>query len=366
MITAKALPPIVQQMGHDAPLQAGLWQQLAAAAREEEAGTRCISRSIDLLRAAQLLIGDGATVPTRTARTLMQVGAANLSVGRLWEGHVNALQLIDLYGTSRQAQAVRQQIAKGAFLGVWGADGATPVTCPSESQHLRGVKNYASGLGSVTHALVTVNAGRDVRLALVDVTNPQRADKAAWTMRGMKATLSGTYDFNGLGVEPSNWIGAPGDYLKEPHFVGGVWRIAALQVGAATGVLDRAATQLRSIDRMQAEMQKARLMSVLIRAWAGMALVEKAACAAADRELAADQMVSLSIAARLFTEEVGLDAVRAVEQSLGLQHFVAESETGRMARDLSVYLRQAARDAFLQRAADVALCQDGRIWGVFA
>lgn len=352
--------------GPDGPVQAGLWQQLAAAAQAEEAGTRAISRSIDLLRAAHLLTEDGVTDPAATARTLMQVGAANLSVGRLWEGHVNALRLIDLYGTSLQSLTIRQKIAQGAFLGVWGADGETPVTWVDGDTHLRGGKSYASGLGTVTHALVSVNAGPAVRLALVDAKDQGRADTAAWDMRGMKASASGRFDCDALPVASADWIGAPGDYLKEPHFVGGVWRIAALQVGAATGLLDRAATELRASGRMQAEMQKARLMTVLTRAWAGMALVEKAALAAADPAQAPDEVGSLSIAARLFTEEVGLDALRAVEQSLGLRHFVADSDTGRAARDLSVYLRQVARDAFLQRAADDALCRNGRIWGLFA
>ncbi|MFU8863551.1 MAG: acyl-CoA dehydrogenase [Rhodobacterales bacterium] len=366
MIHTPSTSPAFPDLGSDSPLQAGLWQQLAAAAQAEEAGTRRIGRSIDLLRAAHLLTEDGVTDPAGTARTLMRIGAANLSVGRLWEGHVNALRLIDLYGTPLQSLTIRQQIAQGAFLGVWGADGDTPVAWSEGDTHLRGCKTFASGLGTVTHALVSVNAGPEARLALVDVTDPRRADTAAWDMRGMVASASGRFDCDALPVAPADWIGAPGDYLKEPHFVGGVWRIAALQVGAATGLLDRAATELRASGRMQAEMQKARLMTVLMRAWAGIALVEKAAIAAADPAQAPDEVVSLSIAARLFTEEVGLDALRAVEQSLGLRHFVADSDTGRAARDLSVYLRQVARDAFLQRAADDALCRNGRIWGAFA
>jgi alkylation response protein AidB-like acyl-CoA dehydrogenase len=117
--------------------------------------------------------------------------------------------------------------------------------------------------------------------------------------------------------------------------------------------------------RMQAEQQKARLMTVLMRAWAGVALVDRAAVASSDRKFVPEQIVSNSIAARLYTEEVGLDAIRAVEQSLGVQHFTESSETGRLARDLSVYLRQAARDAFLQRSAEFALGQSDNAWGVF-
>lgn len=363
MTITTPLRSIVSPLAAAGQVPSDLLQDLLTAASGEEAGTQPIGRSIDLLRAAGMLTDDGATDPAATARALMRVGGANLSVGRLWEGHINALRLIGLYGAPQLKGTVRRQIANGAVLGVWGADGEVPVA-PSDG-HLTGNKCYASGLGTVSHAVVTVSSGPQVRLALIDVTNMKRADASVWQMPGMKATASGTYDFTDLPVDALNWVGDPGDYLNEPHFVGGVWRIAALQVGAAAGLLDRAAARLRAMGRMQAEPQKARLMTVLMRAWAGMALVERAASATMDRDMTAEQVVSAAIAARLFTEDVALDTIRAVEQSLGLQHFSADADTGRMARDLSVYLRQAARDAFMQRAADFALGKENNIRGIF-
>ncbi|MFX0546230.1 acyl-CoA dehydrogenase [Roseovarius sp. S1116L3] len=347
------------------PVPLGVLDALLASASDEERGDRSVTSSIDLLRDADLLADDGASDPARTARALMQVGAVNLGVGRLWEGHMNALHLIRRYGTSGLKTEVARQIAEGAFLGVWGADGEVPVTLDVSGRHLNGRKCFASGLGAVTQAVVTVDSGPDVRLALVNVTDAGHADPSTWSMRGMQATASGSYEFTGLATEDIEWLGGPGDYLQEPHFVGGVWRIAALQAGAAIGLLDTAAAQLRAMDRMQAEAQKTRLMTVLMRAWAGMALTERAAIATTDRRIETEEIVAASIAARLFTEEVALDAIRAVEQSIGLRHFETDSETGRMARDLAVYLRQAARDAFLQRAAQTALGQDGRSWGIF-
>lgn len=346
------------------PVPPKVSEALQAAAADEERGERPIALSIDLLRKADLLTDDGAKDPTRTARALMRIGAANLGVGRLFEGHVNALHLIRLYGTEAQGQDVARHISNGAFLGVWGADGNVPVT-GGTGKTLAGRKCFASGLGTVSHALVTVNSGPNVRLALVDVSDITRADPSAWDMLGMRATVSGTYDVSGLSDDKVEWIGVPGKYLQEPHFVGGVWRIAALQVGAATGLLDMAASELRAIDRMHAEAQQTRMMTALMRAWAGMVLTERSAQATTETGILPEDIVTSSIAARLFTEEVGLNAIRVVEQSIGLRHFEAGSQTGRMARDLSVYLRQAARDAFLQRAAQTTLGEPGKIWGMF-
>lgn len=335
---------------------------LRAAARAEESGKSPVTASIDTLRHAGLMFEDGTADPTRTTHALLQIGAANLGVGRLWEGHVNALRLVRLYGTAAQTRQAEHLIKNGGLFGVWGADGATPATIQAGVLH--GEKIFASGLGTVTHALITLNSGPDVQLALIDVGDRQRADASQWDMLGMKATASGKFDFSGVPIGDANLIGAPGDYLKEPHFVGGIWRIAALQAGATVGLIDAAAEVLRAMGRLEAEAQLARLMPVLMQAWAGIALVERAALAGAD-DLDNETIVSTSIAARLFTEEVALDAIKAVEQSLGLQHFVQTSETGRMARDLSVYLRQVARDAFLQRAARHAFADAETTWGVF-
>lgn len=361
MSTAPRFDPFPPRSQTDG-LSQSVRQALRDAARAEETGAAPISASIDILRGAGLMLDDGAASPLRTAHALMQIGAANLSVGRLWEGHVNALRLIRLYGSSAQSERAQQAIRQGGLLGVWGADGNDPARC--ESGVLKGEKIFASGLGTVTHALVSLDAGPEVQLALIEVTDPNRGDASQWDMLGMRATASGKYDFSGLPLGDDALIGGPGDYLKEPHFVGGVWRIAALQAGAAAGLIDAAANTLRQMERLEAEAQLARLMQVLMRVWAGMALVERTALASVE-DHEEETIVSTSIAARLYTEEVALDAIKAVEQSLGLRHFAASSETGRMARDLSVYLRQAARDAFLQRAACHALSCENATWGVF-
>ena len=336
--------------------------ELAGNAAKEDAGTGDIAHSIDLLRSVGVQEDDGTADAASTAYRLIRVGAVNLSVGRLWEGHINALHLVKAHGSKDVQHHVRGLLSAGAFFGVWGADDVAPVVMNKDGTTLLGAKKFTSGLGVVTHAVITINSGPQVRLALVEVRDGTRSDASGWQMPGMKATASGRFDFAGMTVPSLGWIGGPGDYLTEPHFVGGVWRIAALQVGAAVGLIEAATAKLRAMDRMGAEAQKSRLADILMRAVAGCELVEKAAIQ--SNSATPDQAVALSIAARLLTETVALDTIRAVEQSLGLGHFDAGSDTGRMARDLSVYLRQAARDAFLMRFADHAFADENAIWGL--
>ncbi|MCQ0969589.1 acyl-CoA dehydrogenase [Paracoccus sp. TK19116] len=359
------LPPLRPIGGDIASTTAGFdaaLRRLEQAAPAEDRDQADIAGSVDVLRQAGLLSDDGSADPALTARRLMRVAGANLSVARLWEGHVNARQLVTLYADDGLRNRVERFVAQGGFLGVWGADGEVPVTLDKDGRTLRGGKIFASGLGAVSHAVVTVDSGPEVRLALVDVTDPSRADAGRWQMSGMRATRSGSYDMNG--IEPVGWIGGAADYVIEPYFHGGVWRIAALQLGGAIGLVEAAATTLRDRGRLDAEAQKLRLTDILIRAAAAAPLIAKAArqaTAACDQP---DRAVALSLSARLLTEAIGLDAIRAVEQGVGMGHFADGSITGRKARDLAVYMRQAARDAFMMRVADHALQSSESIWGL--
>jgi len=177
----------------------------------------------------------------------------------------------------------------------------------------------------------------------------------------MRATASGDFDAGGMPTSALSWIGAPGRYLEEPGFIGGVWRIAAVQLGGTLGLLRAAADHLGAIGRLSAEPQVARLAPVLTRALAAGAFVRCAATVAEGPEGMAEpeRAASLSAQARLLTEEVGQDAIAAVERSVGLPHFDEDAPTGRIARDLATYMRQAARDALLQRAGAWALRQPG-------
>lgn len=335
-----------------------LCERLRARARLEDAGEE-VSASVALLRQAHLLDDSAKSAPRATARKLMRVAAVNLSVARLLEGHMNALRLVETHGEAGQLFEMRELVRSGAFLGVWGADGDPPVRVADTNGKLAGRKKYASGLGTVTHAILSVDVSSQTRLCLIDVQDKARQDSQSWSMLGMRATRSGQFDVTGIDGARVMWIGPPDIYTSEPGFIGGVWRIAALQLGATLGLLEAAARKLAELGRLDAEAQMARLTPVVIRAMSAEGLTTKAAEFAESHAAveAPERAVALSAAARLLTEEIGLQAITAAEQSLGILHFETDSESGRIARDLAVYMRQAARDALLLRVGKYVLRQ---------
>lgn len=341
-----------------------LLEKLRANAVCEDEGT-CIVDSINLIRQAELLKESGRVRPSATARRLARIASVNLSVARLLEGHINALRLIEELGSEEQRRCIRTLLKKSAFLGVWGADGDPPVQLDAANNTLQGRKIYASGLNTVTHALVSVDVASKTRLGLVDVQQTSRQDAAQWSMTGMRATRSGAYDFTGVRDDAVMWIGPPDAYMTEPTFIGGVWRIAALQLGATLGLLDAVSAQLARLGRIEADAQLIRLTPLAMRAMAVERLVNRAAEFAESEAAYADpeRTVALSASARLLTEELGLQTIATSEQSLGLIHFDSGSESGRMARDLAVYLRQAGRDALVVRVGAHVFAQRS-IWEI--
>ncbi|WP_308916637.1 acyl-CoA dehydrogenase [Jannaschia sp. LMIT008] len=331
------------------PPGADLLAALADAARPEDTG-RPIDGSVTRLLAS----GAGDLTGPDLVRALIAVAEANLPLARLYEGHVNAVRLIHLLGGDPPAP--------GILHGVWGADGTAPVA--ARGRRLSGAKRYCSGLGSVARAVVTVGQGGECRLAVVDVSDAARHRPGTWAMQGMRATLSGDCDLTGLRAD---WLGGPGDYFREPSFLGGVWRIAACQVGGTLGLLGAARDWLATQGRLGADAQVARLSPLVARAMAACGLVERAAAVADGPAGTADpdRAVALSLQARLLTEDLAQDAVAGVERSVGLAHFAEGSQTGRIARDLATYCRQAARDAFEQRAGTIALGWHGPLSGLW-
>ncbi|MDF2231285.1 acyl-CoA dehydrogenase [Albimonas sp. CAU 1670] len=308
---------------------------------------RCASILVELRDGAWLAPESWAT-PEALHAALRQVAARDLSAGRLLEGHANAHRLIRAHGAPAQLSEAKAAMREGALYGVWAADGPDPVSWNGET--LDGAKRFASGLGMAARAIVAARRpdGEGAQLVIVDASDMRRHRPEEWDVSGMADSCSGGFDCTGL---PGELLGAPGVYTAEPQFIGGTWRIASVTLGGVIGLLERARTALARRGHLSADAQLLRLAPLGIRALAADAAVARAAEVAegplgrAEPERAA----TLSISCRLLMEELGQDAIAAVERSVGLGMFALDDPVGRMARDLACYLRQAARDAMTLR-----------------
>ncbi len=319
----------------------------------------------DLWSSAQLL-----------ARTLMQVGGSDLSAGRIFEGHVNAVKLVFRYGDEAQQRALARDIHAGAVCGVWNAEAPPGLQLDLAPDgrgagRLQGGKIYASGLGLVSRPVVTARTGTgEVLMLALRLARTPPHDLSAWTVQGMRATATGTVDFTGMKTEPADVIGRPGDYYRAPGFKGGAWRFAAVQTGALLRLVQLMREELRARRREGDPHQKARLGAAAMAAETAELWVLRAASLAEDPvsdrsavdALAIDAYVNL---ARLAVERAALEVIGLAERGLGLSALTRPNPVERVVRDLSTYLRQPFPDGALEDAAAyVAACEAGPPWSV--
>lgn len=297
---------------------------------------------------------------------LAQVGRGSLPLGRLYEGHVNALGLILHYARPAVRERLAADVRAGHLFGVWNtqaeADGLVlaPDGTAEDRWVLAGAKTFASGAGMVTRPLVTARRpdGRQ-HMLVVDLVPGERADLSAWHVHGMRASASGRLDFSGIRLGAEAMIGEPDDYHRQPLFSGGAWRFAAVQLGGIEAVFDACRAHLRATGRGTDPHQLARLGEAAIALETARLFVERAADLANDPDADSERVIAYVNLARLAVERAGLDVLERAQRSVGLAGFLESHPLERLSRDLATYLRQPGPDRALTGAAAYVLADSG-------
>lgn len=311
----------------------------------------------------QSLGGFGLGTSSRGATALLQVlrrlGHASLPLGRLYEGHVNAVKLILYYGLPEQHALLARDLREGRLFGVWNteaADGVCLVDLPGGGFRLEGRKIYASGAGHVERPLITArSADGSIRMIVPELESGKRADLSGWVAHGMRASATGTVDFSGIEVGVAGLVGEPGDYLRQPFFSAGAWRFAAVHLGGLERLLDELREHLGRTGRAADPYQLARVGQAAIAAETAHLWLERACLLAEDSATDPDMVVAYVNLARLAVERAALDVLEHTHRSIGLAGFLRTHPVERLSRDLATYLRQPAPDRALAQAASYVL-----------
>lgn len=289
------------------------------------------------------------------------IGRADLSVGRLFEGHVNALALLEWYGSPDQISQLSHALSAGAFYGVWATEpppGVKLIGRTDGSMKLEGAKSFASGAGGLSHAIVTAMPRTGSRqLVIVAADDAQRANLSQWRMRGMRASNSGIYDLTDLRVSPADLLGAPGDYDLDPWFTTGAWRFAAVQLGGIEALLSE--TRDAMSDQARGDpLQRAKFADCVVAARTAYLWVRECAARAAAQDRDGPAFAWLT---RGVVERAGLDVMELATRIIGTRSAMDGQRIDKIIRDLSLYLRQAGPDYARDQAALAWLDHDA--WG---
>ncbi len=349
----------------------------------------------------QALGGEGLGQDGQTAellRTLVAMGRASLVVGRLWEGHVNALQLIDRYGSAAQQRSAADDALQGHLFAVWNTEAPrqglklkappqaatdTPARVHPPGGTLLGGKTFASGVGHVSRALVTAAVdgapgagatpgsptrtsdttaataatGWQMLLLRTDEQAP-RTNPAFWKPLGMRSSGSHSADFSGQQVAPEALIGRLGDYYLEPAFSGGCLRFCAVQQGGIEAVFDETRRFLVALGRTGDAFQRARLGAMAWRVESGRLWLQGAArlytappdAGAQDERALCDQRLAHARLLRSAIEDHAVQVMALSDRAVGARGLLQPEPFERLHRDLTHYLRQPAPDAALVEA----------------
>ena len=327
----------------------------------QTAPTREIERfaQLGLLTAplAPELGGLGLGVKPGTHATLLRllaiVGGADLALGRIYEGHVNGLLLVQRYGTQAQKEEIAEACRQGQLSGVWNTGAKQPLQLHPRGDHycFEGVKTFATGSAFVQRPIVTADVphrGWQMTLPRMDALGAI-IDRSFWHPLGMESSESFGVDFTGCEIPASQLIGEPGDFYRDPMFYGGAIRFSAVQAGAVLRLHALFAQWLEEDRRAENPYQLTRLGEVAMLAQEAVLWVERAAAVAEhsfyrEEPDHIERMLECADMTRLSIERIGTATVQRVTAGVGAHGLLQPYRFERVIRDLTMYLRQPVAD----------------------
>jgi alkylation response protein AidB-like acyl-CoA dehydrogenase len=288
------------------------------------------------------------------------VARADGSVGRIFDGHLNAVERIAVQGPEDlRATELRAVAAGELWAGVWGGDPApgegSPATVVRDGARevLRGVKTFCSGAGGLHRALVL---GRDPEggppiSVWIDVSDADRAvvDPSWYRSAGLRASVSHRVVFDDAPVLAR--LGPSGGIAEQPWFGRDALRTAASWAGMADSAVESALDELArrpTRDSLQA-LAAGRILTAqgTISVW-----MQTAAQAMDEPER---DLPAVALHARVAISDACRTLIDEAARACGSRPFARGGQLDRARRDLEVFLLQHRLDPLLARAGGAEL-----------
>ena len=204
---------------------------------------------------------------------------------------------------------------------------------------ISGTKNWCSGAGLVTHALVDASSGDGQRLFEVDLSHPGVAwARQDWAGPGMKRADTRGVEFLNVAVTA---IGEPGQYLSRPGFWAGAIGVAACWHGGTVAVAEALRDAVEGKSDAHALVHLGAVYAALLQNRGTL----REAGRAIDLKPAADFAV-LARVVRHCVERNASVVLDRVGRALGPRPLAYDKHHAEAVHDLEVYIRQdhAERD----------------------
>jgi hypothetical protein len=302
-----------------------------------------LSATVGSVRAEESVLG--------AWRLVRRVAAADASVARVLDGHLNAVERLEVVAEPALRDAELAKVEAGdRLLGTWGADPGPGEGSPArivetaDGAVLRGAKTYCSGAGGVDAALVMVgdDDGLAPHLVLVECDETVAGDRDWYRGAGMRASESHRVHFRDTPVVAV--LGEPGELGREPWFSRDAMRTAASWAGMVDAAADAALADLAA---RRATEPLSQLAAGRIEAARGSVDAWLALAAAAVDE--SRELKPLSVLMRAEIDRAAKAILEAAAVACGSHPFVTAGRLDRARRDLETFLLQHRLDPLLAR-----------------
>ena len=273
---------------------------------------------------------------------LSAFGRADLSIARVVEAHLDAVQI--LHEAGRVAEP-------GCWYGVWAADdpsASLSLAAIAGGWELSGLKRFCTGAGLVDRALVTVRIPAALLLDIDLRTEGQRVavDTSGWVTAAFAATSTAEVVFDRVGLAADAVVGPDGWYLARPGFWHGACGPAACWAGGARGLIDLL------VGRAVAAGTADRLSDAATGAMAAIGFQLDALIDHTGRAIDADPLDPAraerrALQFRHLVERACTEALDRFGRTLGPRPLAFDAVTSRRCAELQLYLRQCHGEADL-------------------
>jgi alkylation response protein AidB-like acyl-CoA dehydrogenase len=283
--------------------------------------------------------------------TVRRVAAADASVGRILDGHLNAIERLEVSASPPIRDEELEAVRGGErLLGVWGADPRPEDGPPARIESrggrdvLNGAKTFCSGAGGIDATLVMVgnNDGNPPVLVLIDCDEHLEVDRGWYRAAGLRASESHLVRFHEAPVRAA--LGEPGELSREPWFSRDAMRTAESWVGMIDAAAEAAVRELSARRRGEklSELAVGRIEATrgTAEAW----LARAATAADADVELS-----DMSVQMRAEIERAARTLLDTAATACGSTPFVTGARLDLARRDLETFLLQHRLDPLLAR-----------------
>ena len=272
------------------------------------------------------LPGSGST--TQLWEALATLAAADLTLARVVEPHLDALAILDQAGVA---------VEPDRFWGVYAAEGPPPrlrASREGDGWRLTGRKHWCSLAHLADAALVTAwldDERRGLFSVALDDPGVTPVDGQAWVARGLPQVTSTALDLDHVRATA---VGGPAWYLSRPGFAWGGIGVAACWYGGAAGLADAV---LQAAAKRSTELAAMHAGAVDVALYAARSALRDAA-AGVDAGVADPERLALR--ARSVVADSVERVLRTAGHALGPAPLAFDPGHAARVADLELYVRQ--------------------------